>query len=262
MQFFKKICLLAICILGMYRAGAQTEVIYYTSMGNFNIVLTDTLTPRTVDSFIARVSQKFYDGLIFHRVINNFMIQGGDPLGNGTGGPGYTIPDEFSPTLKNVPGALAMANAGPNTNGCQFYINLVTNSYLNNHYTVFGMTTSGFSVVQAIGRVATNSADKPLVNVVIDSIRIVHLYYPANVKGITKNIAARVYPNPCNGVFTIDLADNTTTRVDITNIAGELVYYAQANGTVNIDLSNRPAGIYIVRMINTTSMSETKLVIE
>src|SRR5690606_9219838 len=161
---------LGLVILGFHQAEAQTDVTFYTSMGNFEIKLSDDLTPVTVDSFLARVDRGFYDGLIFHRVIDNFMIQGGDPLGNGTGGTGTTIPDEFHVSLKNVPGALAMANTGnPNSGDCQFYINLVTNSHLDNKHTVFGMTTTGFSVVQDIGKVAVApNTNRPLTDVFID----------------------------------------------------------------------------------------------
>lgn len=261
MKNLRNICMAVLCAASFYRAGAQTEVKYYTSMGSFNIVLTDTLTPRTVDSFIARVSQKFYDGLIFHRVIDNFMIQGGDPLGTGFGGPGYTIPDEFSPTLKNVPGALAMANAGPNTNGSQFFINLVTNSSLDNHYTVFGKVTANFTVVQSIGHVPTDANDRPVTNVVMDSIRIVHLYNPAAVGNIANEVTASIYPNPAREVFNISLPD-MPTRVEIRNVAGATVYRTEARGKVSIDLGNQPAGLYYVSTANANGVGESRLVLQ
>lgn len=255
---------MAVCAMGFYGADAQTEVRYYTSKGNFDIRLTDTLTPRTVDSFIARVSEKFYDGLIFHRVINNFMIQGGDPLGTGMGGPGYTLPDEFHPTLKNVPGALAMANAGPNTSGCQFYINLVTNAYLNNHYTVFGMVTTGFTVVQAIGLVPTNSSDKPLTDVVIDSIRILRLYNPnaVGVNNVASMALTRIYPNPSKSVFNVDLPANLVSKIEMLNMAGVVVYSAQANGAAKIDIGHQPAGLYYVRIANANGIAEHRVVVQ
>ncbi len=115
---------------------AQTEVTFYTSMGTFVAEMYDTLQPITVGNFVSLVNAKFYDGIIFHRVINNFMIQGGDPTGTGYGGPGYTIPDEFDPLASNVQKALAMANSGPNTGGSQFFINLVNNLYLDPNYPV------------------------------------------------------------------------------------------------------------------------------
>lgn len=251
------LCLVLTCT---HKAGAQTQVTYYTSMGNFNAMLTDTLTPRTVDSFLARVAHKFYDGLIFHRIIDSFMIQGGDPLGTGFGGPGYTTPDEFVPSLKNIPGALAMANSGPNTNGSQFYINLATNAWLDNHYTVFGMVTSNFTVVQNIGHVPTNISDKPLTDVVIDSIRVTVPHNAAvhNVKG---SISYAMYPNPCENSATIILPATATT-VEILNIQGQTVYSNVATGQLNINLQQQPSGMYIVRATNEYGVSEQKLMLQ
>jgi cyclophilin family peptidyl-prolyl cis-trans isomerase len=260
MKNIRKICLLALCIVCFYNAGAQTELTYYTTMGNFKIILTDAQTPRTVDSFIARVSHKFYDGLLFHRVIDNFMIQGGDPLGTGYGGPGYTTPDEFVPSLKNVPGALAMANSGPNTNGSQFYINLVTNSSLDGHYTVCGMVSTGFVNVQNIGHVATNTSDRPLVNVVMDSVRITHLH-TLTVNTAGNGVALNVYPNPGRGMVNIDLP-NVNTKVEILNMLGRTVYSSEGKGTLKVDLREQGAGLYIVRVSNVKGASETKLVVQ
>jgi peptidyl-prolyl cis-trans isomerase A (cyclophilin A) len=252
--------LLVLCVGGFFRAGAQTEITYYTNMGNFKAMLTDTLTPRTVDSFKARVIHKFYDGLIFHRVIDNFMIQGGDPLGTGYGGPGYSTPDEIdTPTLKNLPAALAMANSGPNTNGSQFYINLVNNAYLNGSYTVFGMVTTGFSVVQSIGHVATNSSNRPLTNVVMDSVMITK--WPAAVNNLSKELAVTMAPNPCAGLFTIGLPEVVTT-VHVINVSGQVVYQTLAKGSVTVDLRNQPAGIYIVSGYNNNGSFEQRLVVQ
>lgn len=251
--------LLAIALLGFAKADAQTEVTFYTSKGNFIIKLTDSLTPRTVDSFKARVAQKFYDGLLFHRVINNFMIQGGDPLGNGTGGPGYSFPDEFHATLKNVPGALAMANSGPNTNGSQFFINLVTNSHLDNKHSVFGMVTTGFSVVQTIGAVPTNSSDKPLTDVKTDSIRITK--FKTDVAKFGEDITVDIYPNPNNGLFTIGLPA-TSTNVEIVNMAGQTVYSKEAKNILKVDISAQPAGIYIIRMSNKLGNAQSKILVQ
>lgn len=259
MKKLLQICLLAAGLAASNNVSAQTEATYYTSMGDFKVLLTDTLTPITVDSFISRVAAKFYDGLIFHRVIDNFMIQGGDPLGNGFGGPGYTTPDEFDPSLTNVAGALAMANSGPNTNGSQFYINLVNNSGLNNSYTVFGMVTTNFTVVQDIGNVPTNSADKPLTDVVIDSIRITN--FPAAVSNVSKGVAASIYPNPSKGVFTIELP-GTITKVEIMDMRGQLVYSTKAKRKVEIDLRTHPAGLYMVRASNAEGTWENKLIVQ
>ena len=154
------------------RVSAQTEVIFYTTMGVFEVELYDTLQPITAGNFISLVVEKFYDEIIFHRVVEGFVIQGGDPMGTGFGGPGYTIDDEFDPLASNVQKALGMANAGPNTGGSQFYINMVDNTYLDPNYPVFGIVIDQFDVVEAISHVEVNGLDKPLVPVVMDSVRI------------------------------------------------------------------------------------------
>ena len=229
-------------------------------MGTFKTVLTDALTPITVDSFISRVAHKFYDGLIFHRVIAGFVVQGGDPLGTGYGGPGYTTPDELVPSLKNVAGSLAMANSSPNTDGSQFYINLVNNPSLNNIYTVFGTTTYNFSVVQNIGLVPVDANDKPLTPVVMDSVRITHLHTAA-VNSIGNGVVAAMYPNPCRGIINIDLPD-LATKVEIINMPGRTVFRAEARGTFTVDLRDQETGLYLVRLSNTNGATEIKLVIQ
>jgi cyclophilin family peptidyl-prolyl cis-trans isomerase len=259
MYHFKKICLLLISLVAINKANAQTEVTFYTTMGNFKIELKDKLAPITVDSFLARVHDKFYDGLTFHRVIDNFMIQGGDPNGNGTGNAGYTIPDEFDPSLKNVPKALSMANAGPNTGSCQFFINLVTNSHLNNKHTVFGMVTDNFTVVQNIGKVPTGANDKPVTPVVIDSIRVTK--FPTDVVNMNNSIDVKVYPNPNKGIFAVELP-NIITKVEVINIAGQLVYVAEAKGLLKIDMKNQPVGLYTLRVSNASGTTEQKIAIQ
>jgi cyclophilin family peptidyl-prolyl cis-trans isomerase len=261
MKNLKNLCLIVLFTTGYYNADAQTETTWYTSMGSFKVVLTDTLTPRTVDSFIARVAEKFYDGQIFHRVINNFMIQGGDPLGTGFGGPGYSIPDEFHPTLKNIPAALSMANSGtPNTNGSQFFINLITNSHLDNKHTVFGKVTLNFVIVQNIGAVPTSATDKPITDVRLDSIRITSIP-PASVVQSGNRVVAAIYPNPCRGYVNIYLP-NLSSKVEIVNIVGQTVYTANAKGLLKIDLINQPAGLYFVRLTNVNGATESRLVIQ
>jgi len=142
-------------------------------MGTFKIELFNDLAPKTVKNFTTLVGKKFYDGLIFHRVIDQFMIQGGDPNGNGTGGPGYEIPDEFGKGLKHdKPGMLSMANAGPNTGGSQFFITLVPTPWLDGHHAIFGPVVSGMEVVEKIGKTPTDSQDRPLKKVVIEKITI------------------------------------------------------------------------------------------
>ena len=146
---------------------------FETSMGDFRIELYSDLAPNTVKNFVDLAKKNFYDGVIFHRVIDNFMIQGGDPKGNGTGGPGYTIPDEFGEGLKhNAPGILSMANAGPNTGGSQFFITLVPTPWLDGHHAIFGHVIEGMNVVEAIGHTKTGRNDKPVKDVVIKTITI------------------------------------------------------------------------------------------
>ena len=146
---------------------------FETSKGDFTVELYEDKAPITTKNFIDLVNKKFYDGLIFHRVIDGFMIQGGDPKGNGIGGPGYKIPDEFHPDLKHdTAGILSMANAGPNTGGSQFFITLAPTPHLDKKHAVFGKVKNGLDVVKAIGKVKTGAMDKPVEDVVIKKITI------------------------------------------------------------------------------------------
>ena len=153
---------------------SQTVVQWYTNMGNVRVHLYDELVPNTAQNFIDLTNDKFYDDLIFHRVIADFMIQDGCPNGNGTGGPGYTFDDEFHIDLRHdQPGILSMANSGPNTNGSQYFITVVPTAWLDDAHAVFGKVMDGMDVIYAISEVETNAQDKPLEDVVIDSIRVV-----------------------------------------------------------------------------------------
>ena len=147
--------------------------VFETNHGTFEIELFEDKAPITVKNFTDLAEKGFYDGLIFHRVIDGFMIQGGDPNGTGTGGPGYTIPDEFHKDLKHdSEGVLSMANAGPNTGGSQFFITLAATPWLDGHHSVFGKVVKGMDVVREIGKVDTDFQDKPLAKVVMEKVTI------------------------------------------------------------------------------------------
>lgn len=137
-----------------------------TTMGNITIALNPDM-PITAGNFKNLVQKGYYDGVIFHRVMDGFMIQGGDPTGTGRGGPGYTIPDEFLSSNRNDRGTISMANSGVNTGGSQFFINLVNNNYLDRKHPVFGKVVGGMEVVDAISKVGTDASARPLQNVTI-----------------------------------------------------------------------------------------------
>ena len=143
-----------------------------TNRGSIELELFDTDAPNTVANFVKLSRDGFYDGVVFHRVIPDFMIQGGDPTGTGMGGPGYQFEDEPN-GLSVDRGVIAMANSGPNTNGSQFFIVTAASCpWLNGLHTVFGRVTSGMDVVDEIGSAATDGADRPLDEVRIESVRI------------------------------------------------------------------------------------------
>jgi len=152
---------------------ANSIAVFETSMGTFKVELFENKTPITAKNFITLANKGFYDGLIFHRVIDGFMIQGGDPNKNGTGGPGYAIPDEFSKDLRHTyEGMVSMANSGPNTGGSQFFITLAPTPWLDDKHAIFGRVIEGMNVVRAIGKVKTGPNDKPITDVVIKKISI------------------------------------------------------------------------------------------
>ena len=152
--------------------GNSEKVLLKIGTGDIVIELNKDM-PITAGNFRDLVKKGFYNGVIFHRVIPGFMIQGGDPTGTGMGGPGYKIKDEFAADNKNNRGTIAMANSGPDTGGSQFFINLVDNNFLDGKHPVFGKVVSGMEVVDAIGKVKTGAGDKPLQDVVILEARII-----------------------------------------------------------------------------------------
>lgn len=155
----------------------HSRVILRTNYGDITLELTDDLTPRTVENFLGLIRKWYYDGVIFHRVIRDFMIQWGDPTGTGRGGEsifGEKFDDEFHPTLKHDKGVISMANAGPNTNGSQFFIVHAQNThYLDGRHSVFGRVIEGMEVVEDIANVPVDRSDRPTSDVVIERAVVV-----------------------------------------------------------------------------------------
>jgi peptidyl-prolyl cis-trans isomerase A (cyclophilin A) len=152
--------------------------VFDTTEGSFKIELFEDRVPRTVENFVGlaegtKTGKPFYDGLIFHRVIPDFMVQGGCPEGSGRGGPGYRFNDEFHPELRHTkPGILSMANSGPNTNGSQFFITVAATPWLDNRHTVFGQVTEGYDVVEKISKLPRDASDRPKKAVRINSVKV------------------------------------------------------------------------------------------
>jgi peptidyl-prolyl cis-trans isomerase A (cyclophilin A) len=152
---------------------AERKIQFTTNKGVFVAQMFEEKAPQTTKNFIELTEKGFYDGLIFHRVIDGFMIQGADPTGTGRGGPGYRIKDEFGEGLAHdSEGILSMANAGPNTGGSQFFITLAPTPWLNGHHAIFGKIVKGMDVVREIGSVATNFQDRPVDPVVMEKVEV------------------------------------------------------------------------------------------
>ncbi|MEO8680225.1 MAG: peptidylprolyl isomerase [Vicinamibacterales bacterium] len=166
----------------------MTTATFKTSEGTFKVKLFDDKAPKTVANFVgladgtkewtdpktrSKVKRPFYNGLIFHRVIDGFMIQGGCPMGNGMGGPGYQFADEFGPGLKHdKDGILSMANSGPNSNGSQFFITLAPTPWLDNKHAIFGEVVEGIDVIRAIGKTRIGAQDRPVKEITVESVTI------------------------------------------------------------------------------------------
>jgi peptidyl-prolyl cis-trans isomerase A (cyclophilin A) len=152
---------------------ANRTVQFETSAGTFRVELFEDLAPKTTGNFASLIEKSFYDGIIFHRVIDGFMIQGGCPEGSGRGGPGYKIPDEFVAELRHDgEGVLSMANAGPNTGGSQFFITLAATPWLDGRHAVFGKVVEGIEVIRAIGKVRTGGGDRPIETITMNRVTL------------------------------------------------------------------------------------------
>jgi peptidylprolyl isomerase len=216
-------------------AQSSTEVTFYTTLGDFVVEMEDSLAPITSGNFISLVEDKFYDGIIFHRVISSFIIQGGDPTGTGTGGSGVTIPDEFHPDLDNIVRTISMANSGPNTGTSQFFINMVNNTYLDydrppltSAHPVFGTVIEGWPIVTDISNVPTNSFDRPIDDVVMDSLRITNplpsgLGPILNWTGHLQSL--KLYPQPANmqSKISFELLSGSALQFQLFNQNGQLI---------------------------------------
>jgi cyclophilin family peptidyl-prolyl cis-trans isomerase len=256
----KKFILTIIVLSSSLFIKAQHKVDFYTSMGNFEVEIYDDLVPITGGNFLKLVDEKYYDGLLFHRVIDDFMIQGGEG--------GATVPtilDEFLPSLKNVPKYISMANIGqPNTGRAQFFINLVTNSHLDNKHSVFGMVTKDYNIVETIAKVTTdgnppNGNNRPLTDVVIDSIRI---QTPVGIGTSSRvNININVFPNPTDGVFKLKLDKlYSNLNIKIYNTAGSLINELNnvKGEEIQIELQG-PSGYYFVQVQSGNDQSSIKI---
>lgn len=283
MKYFTlSLSFLFLSILGF----AQTQVVFYTTMGEFTVEMSDSLTPITSGNFIDLADSGYYDGVIFHRVIDGFMIQGGDPTGTGSGGPGYTIQDEFDSTgtLSNTQKSISMANTGqPNSGGSQFFINLVNNTYLDfdkppltSKHPVFGEVVEGWSIVQSIGSVPVSGTNRPLTDVVMDSLRVIwpDTTPPPAPEGVedmlSNSLKTKVFPNPVGSesIITIDSKVSDVATISIVDINGRIVSQSTMTLRVgmnrivspNIAYNELPAGVYSVFVLAGEFSSRTKFV--
>lgn len=248
-------------------AKSQTQVTFYTSMGTFVAQLEEKKAPITVANFIKLVNEKFYDSIIFHRVVKGFVIQGGDPTGTGNGGCGYTIADEFD-SMSNVIRTLGMANDGaPHSGGSQFYINLVNNIFLDHKYSVFGKVITNFTAVQNIGKVAVNTSDRPLTDVVMDSVRI------TLANGIGNKVSeiseAIISPNPVTDKSVLSFSSITPGKAAL-KVYNELgVNIVQINIEIHegfnaisvAAIAELPVGIYYWALDGNENNKKSKLVV-
>ena len=167
---FFAVCFFLLCNTG-YTEEEIVKIRIKTTKGDIEAELYPKEAPKTVENFMTLTHKDFYKGVLFHRVLPKFMIQTGDPTGTGRGGPGYTFADEFSPNLHHdKPGVLSMANAGPNTNGSQFFITEVPTPWLDNHHSIFGQVTKGMEVVHQIASAPRDAGDKPVEPIRIEEI--------------------------------------------------------------------------------------------
>ena len=252
-------------------------IILHTNYGDIALKLNHDKAPKTAANFEQYVKEGHYDGVIFHRIISNFVIQGGDPTGTGTGGPGYTIPDEFDSTLSNIKKTLSMANAGPNTGGSQFFINTKNNTFLDfdkppltSKHPVFGIVISGWDTVEMIENVQVNANDRPLVDVVMDSIRVTQ--FPLSVwTPVDMELGVAIYPNPVDsrsiveinseGVMDAEVSIYGQTGALMGNRKVSLVTGGNPFSLTDFRIGQLPAGVYYMTVNNGKTITRKRFVI-
>lgn len=274
----KKTLLYSLFIICSYgTAKAQTVVTFYTTLGDFEVELYDAQMPITVGNFLSLVDQEFYDGIIFHRVIKNFVVQGGDPTGTGSGGPGYTIPDEFVPGLSNVKKTLSMANTGqPNSGGSQFFINLKDNIFLDydkpplsSAHPVFGIVINGWDIVELIENVPVDGNDRPITPVVMNMVRVTQPLATTDFN--TNESSFTIYPNPATkqSVIEINSKTNAITEFSIMNVNGAILasQKIQVNEGVNkisladFQIDKLPVGMYFMTISNNEFVTQKRFLV-
>lgn len=248
--------LLALLLTTNTALFSQSEAKFYTTKGDFVVYLEDTLAPITAGNFIKLVNQKYYDGVIIHRVVPNFVIQGGDATLTG-GNRAQVIQDEFHDSLSNVKGTISMANAGPNTGTSQFFINLKDNKGLDynkaplaSKHPVFGHVIEGYSTVEAIAQVALTGS-RPTVDVVMDSVRILPKKAPdpkpSNVAELHE-LKIGWLPNPAKNKIWITDKSLTTVDVKIIDLTGAVILNQESYSPEDaIDVSHLPEGVYFIK---------------
>lgn len=274
----KKTLLFLLLVIGSIgSSNSQTVVTFYTSMGDFEVQLYDAERPITVGNFLSLVEQEFYDGVIFHRVISNFMIQSGDPTGTGSGGPGYSIEDEFEPSISNLKKTISMANTGqPNSGGSQFFINTKNNAFLDHDkppYTsahpVFGKVITGWDIVEAIENVPVNSNDRPLTPVVINMIRVTQPLSTSDFE--LSDPTFTIAPNPITqeSIIEINSLESAATQFTIMNINGAKIATQQIQlkpglNKINVSyfqLPILPSGVYFMTVNNNKITTQKRFLV-
>ena len=220
-----KVLIALFLLLPSFGMIAQTQIDFYTNKGDFRVEVREDLMPITAGNFIELVEKEFYDGVIFHRVVRNFVIQGGDPTGTGFGGPGYTIKDEYHPKMNHdSTGVIAMAKTtAPNSAGSQFYFTIGAQHHLDGNYAAFGSCIENIEVIEEINRVRVDGNNRPIDPVVMDSVRIVQNTLSLNQTNDL--MVTEVYPNPFDDNLRIAyrVIRSGEVKVSIYNMQGVLV---------------------------------------